>query len=134
MDGVAILRAILVADNALTTLVPKERISAGVLGLGTELDAISITRVSGVDLNMPSPGPDRHVTERVQATALAATYPKLRSILKAIKAAAADHVGAIAGAADVTVHTDVAGPDFMDDQASIHMGSQDFIVGFTEPR
>jgi hypothetical protein len=32
------------------------------------------------------------------------------------------------------VHTDAAGPDFMDEQASIHMGSQDFIVGFTEAR
>jgi hypothetical protein len=34
----------------------------------------------------------------------------------------------------VTIHTDSAGPDFMDDSASIHMGSQDFMVGFNEPR
>jgi hypothetical protein len=74
------------------------------------------------------------VVERVQATAMAATYPELKAILRAAKAAAADFVGDVAGLSGVTVHTDAAGPDFQDEQSSIHMGSQDFIVGYSELR
>lgn len=133
-DGVSILLSLLLADGALTAMVPPAQIVAGVLGLDTALDAIAVTRVSAVDGNISSPGATRHVTERVQVTVLAATYPRLKAVLRAVKTAAADRIGTIAGAANVTVHTDPAGPDFMDDQASIHMGSQDFIVGYSEVR
>lgn len=134
MDGVAVILSLLQAASALTTAVPAERIVAGLLGLDTELPAIAVTRVSAIDANIISPGATRHVRERVQATVLAASYPQLQATLKAVKAAAADHVGSFAGLSNVTVHTDSAGPYFMDDQASIHTGSQDFIVGYTETR
>lgn len=133
-DGVGIILALLLGDAALTTLVPAERIVAGVLSLNTALPAIAVTRVSGSDLNLASPGPTRHVTERVQVTVLAPTYPQQQEVLQAVKKAAADRIGTIAGAANVTVHTAEAGPDFMDNQASIHMGSEDFFVGYTEVR
>lgn len=134
MDGIAVMAELLTADAGVLALVPEERIGSGVLPIGTELDAISITRVSSIDRNIVSPGAERHVTERVQVTALAATYPRQKAILRAVKAAAADFVGEIAGLENVTVHTESAGPDFMDDQASIYLGSQDFFVGFSEPR
>lgn len=134
MDGVAIIRELLVADSNLIALVPEEQIIAGVLPAGTPLDAIAITRVSSVDRNILAPGADRHVTERIQVTGMAATYPRLRALIRTAKKACADFIGSAAGVTNVTVHTDAAGPDFMDEQASIHMGSQDFIVGFTEAR
>jgi hypothetical protein len=134
MDGVAVLRALLIADPAIAGLVPATRIAAGVLPQGTPLDALSIMRVSAGDRNIIKPGATRHVTERVQVTALAGTYPRLRALIKAVKAAAADYVGAVGGLSGVTVHTDSAGPDFMDEQNSIYMSSQDFAVGYTEVR
>jgi hypothetical protein len=134
MYGVAVLRALLIADEAMTSAVPAERIIGGTLPVGTALDAISITRISVVDRNVPSPGAQRHVTERVQISALAATYPRCKAVLRAAKKACADYIGDVADVTEVTVHTAGAGPDFMDEQASIHMGSQDFIVGYNEAR
>lgn len=134
MDGVAIIHELLVHDVVVKGLVPEDRIVGGVLPQETGLDAISITRISAVDRNILAPGAERHVTERVQVTVLAADYPRLKTALRAVKAACADFIGSAADLESVTVHTDAAGPDFMDEQASIHMGSQDFIVGFTEAR
>jgi hypothetical protein len=134
MDGVAIIRALLTADDALLALVPDDRVAAGALPLGTPLDALSIEMVSTADRNIIAPGANRRVTERVQVTALAATYPRLKAVLAAAKKAAADYVGSAAGVVDVTVHTAGGGPEFMNRDASIHMGTQDFLVGFTEAR
>lgn len=132
MDGILVIRGILTGNAALTAEVPAERIVAGPLPTGTALPAVSLTRVSAVDNNILKAGVKRRVTERVQVTVLAKNYPAMRRILRLVKAAAADKIGEFAGLTDVTVHTDGAGPDFMDDQASIHMGEQDFMVGYSE--
>lgn len=134
MDGIAVIRALLVGDASLTALVPSTDIIGDELPLGTSLPAIAITTVYGHDRNVPSPGPNRHVDERVQVSVAAATQPQKKEILRAVKAAAADYIGAIAGLTNVTVQTAGTGPDFFDNQASIRFGSQDFIVGYTEPR
>lgn len=134
-DGVAVIRQLLVAHADLTALVPVARIAAGPMPLGTALPAVSIASVSSNDLNIPSPGATRFVTERVQVTVMAANYPSQKQVLREVKQAASDkRMASIAGLSNVTVHTDSAGPDFMDDQASIRMGSQDFFVRFTETR
>ena len=134
MDGVAAIRQLLVADASLTALVPATRIQAGDMPQGTTLPAISITRVSSVDRNLPNPGTYRHVRDRVQVNVLAATYPQQRAVLSAIRAAAADQFPTVSGLTRVTVHTDGAGPDFMNEAASIYLGSQDFIVTYSEQR
>jgi hypothetical protein len=134
LNGVVVIRALLTGDTALGALVPDDSIVAGALPAGTELNAISIEHISRVDRNVPLPGVRRRVRERVQVTALGKTYPQLSAILKAVRAAAADHIGNIAGLEDVTVHTDLEGPDGMDEDASIYTRSQDFMVGFNEPR
>jgi hypothetical protein len=134
MDGVAIIWSILKTDTDVLALVPAARISAGVLAEGTTLDAISITKVSSMDRNIIHPLAKRRVNERVQVTVLAATYPRAKAIIRAVRGAAADFIGSAASMTEVTIHTDVGGPDFMDDKASIYMTSQDFIVGFNESR
>ena len=134
MNGVIAVRSLLVADLALTALVPKARIAAGSLPQGTDLPAISLMSVSSIDRNIPAPGTMRRVTERVQVTVLARTYPETKSIIAAVRAAAADQMPAIDGLTDVTVHTDSAGPDFLDEETGIHMQSQDFRVAFNEAR
>ena len=134
MNGVIAVRTLLVTDTGMTALVPPARIAAGMLPQGTDLPAISLMSVSSVDRHIPAPGPKRRVTERVQVTVLAATYPQVKAILAAVRKAAADQMPTIDGLLDVTVHTDSAGPDFLDEETGIHMQTQDLRVSFNEAR
>ncbi len=134
MNGVAAVRQVLIADAALIALVPATRIAAGVLPLDTALPAISVSSIGSNDRNLPSPGTYRHVSERVQVTVMAATYPSQKAILKAVRHAAADQFPTVSDINAVTIHTETAGPDFMDEAASIYLGSQDFRVTFSETR
>ena len=134
MNGVIAVRSLLVADTGVTSLVPVARIAAGMLPQGTDLPAISLLSVSSVDRNVPAPGAKRRVTERVQVTVLARTYPEVKAIIAAVRQAAADQMPNIDGLFDVTVHTDSAGPDFLDEETGIHMQTQDFRVSFNEAR
>lgn len=134
MNGVIAVRSLLVADTGVTSLVPVARIAAGMLPQGTDLPAISLMSVSSVDRNVPAPGAKRRVTERVQVTVLARTYPEVKAIIAAARQAAADRMPTIDGLFDVTVHTDSAGPDFLDEETGIHMQTQDFRVSFNEAR
>ena len=134
MNGVIAVRSLLVADTGVTSLVPIARIAAGMLAQGTDLPAISLMSVSSVDRNVPAPGAKRRVTERVQVTVLARTYPEVKAIIAAARPAAADQMPTIDGLFDVTVHTDSAGPDFLDEETGIHMQTQDFRVSFNEAR
>ena len=132
MNGVIAVRALLVAHAPLTSLVPVAQIVAGVVQQGSALPALSLMSVSSIDRNIIKPGAVRRVTERVQVTVLAVTYPAAKAILKAVRQAAADRSPTIAGIGQVTVHTASAGPDFLDEQAGIHMQTQDFRVSFNE--
>ena len=134
MNGVIAVRTLLVTDTGMTALVPEARIAAGMLPQGTDLPAISLMSVSSVDRNISAPGPKRRVTERVQVTVLAATYRQVKAILAAVRKAAADQMPIIDGLFDVTVHTDSAGPDFLDEETGIHMQTQDLRVSFNEAR
>ena len=134
MNGVIAVRSLLVADTGVTALVTVARIAAGMLPQGTDLPAISLMSVSSVDRNVPAPGAKRRVTERVQVTVLARTYPEVKAIIAAVRQAVADQMPTIDGLFDVTVHTDSAGPDFLDEETGIHMQTQDFRVSFNEAR
>lgn len=135
MDGVAAVLSVLTVDAQLLALVPANRIAAGVLPQGTALPAISVTSVSKNDRNIPSPGSERHVTERVQVTVLAANYPSQKAVLRVVRHAAADNLDAsVSGISGVTIHTESAGPDFMDEAATIYLGTQDFRVIYSEAR
>lgn len=134
MNGVIAVRTLLVTDTGMTAIVPPARIAAGILPQGTDLPAISLMSVSNIDRNIPAPGSKRRVTERVQVTVLAATYRQVKAILAAVRKAAADQMPIIDGLFDVTVHTDSAGPDFLDEETGIHMQTQDLRVSFNEAR
>ena len=134
MDGVAAVRSVLVADGTVTGLVPVGRIIAGALPQGFTLPAIALESISKMDRNILHPGSDRHVNERVQVTVLAKTYPSQKAILRAIRHAAADTFPTVTGMSNVTIHTDGAGPDLLNEDASIRIGTQDFRVDYTETR
>ena len=135
MDGLIALRSLLVADAALTALVPASRIQADVMPLDTALPAIALQSISIVDQNIPSPGPTRFVRERVQVTVMAANYSSQREVLEAVRHAAADQINFdAAGITNVTVHTENMGPDGIANGTNIRTRSQDFMVRYTETR
>ena len=134
MNGVAALQALLSANGPLGQLVAPERIAAGVLPQGTALPAISIMSISSIDRNIPDPGGLRRVTDRVQVTVMASTYQMVKMTVYAVRGAAADQMPIVAGIAQVVIHTEGAGPDFMDEEACICMQAQDFRVSFNEAR
>lgn len=134
MNGVAALRQVLAADAALTALVPASRIVAGVMPQGTALPAVSITSVGANNRNLADPGANRHVSERVQATVLAANYPAQKAIMAAVTKAAADKFPTVSGLSAVTIHALSDGPDFMNEDASIYLGSIDFRITYLEQR
>lgn len=135
MDGVAAVRSVLVADAALTALVPADNVAAGPLPLGGKLPMLMLASISAVDRNLPSPGATRHVRERVQVTIMARNYPEQKDILRAVRRAAADQVNPeVPGIEHVTIHTEPRGPDFMIEDPAIWCGTQDFITTYTETR
>lgn len=133
-DGVEAVRTALIGDATLTALVPATRIGAGPLPRNTALPAISLASVSKVDRNILNPGTYRFVRERVQATVHASDYPELKQVMTALRGAAADTFPTVSGLINVTIHTDGAGPDFMNEDASIYMGEQDFATTYSELR
>lgn len=134
MDGVAAVKQLLHADGTLTALVPAARIQAGALPQGITLPALALESISKVDRNIPAPGADRHVSERVQVTVLAKTYPSQKEIMRAVRHAVADKFPTVSGLVNVTVHTDGSGPDLINDDASIRIQTQDFRVTYSETR
>lgn len=132
MSGVSVIGELLNASSALTAVVPAARIKAGSLPQDVTLPALAVTTVSGVDRNILMPGATRMVRERVQVTVLANSYRQKNDVLKLVRSACADKRGDFAGQTSVVVLTESTGPDFMTDDASIWMISQDFAVSYNE--
>lgn len=134
MDAEAALRSVLVADATVTGLVPAERIVAGVMPQGTILPAISIEGVSGTFRNIPDPGANRFVNERVDVFVHARNKPSQQQILRAIRKAAADKYPSVTGLQNVTIHVETLNPAFTNEEASIYLRSQTFRVTYSETR
>jgi len=132
MNGIAALRQILAGTAGVTALVPATRIIGGDLPQGVELPAIGITRVSQVDRRPLAQGAMRRVTERIQATVMASTYPQAEEIRRTIKNAADYQTPGVNGISEVVVLAEGVGPDFTADEVSIPMQMQDFLVSFNE--
>jgi hypothetical protein len=134
MDGVAIVRAVLVADAALIALVPAARIMAGVLPQGTTLPGIALQSISIVDRNIPNPGAYRHVQERVQATILAKTDVSRTAVKLALRKALDAKYPTVSGVIRATVHLGLGGPEFINEEASQHLVTQDLMTTYSVAR
>lgn len=133
-DSIRAIMQLLTTDVALVAVVPLGQIGAGVLPQGTPLPFLSVELVSSTDRNIPAPGAKRRVLDRVQVTIAAATYDALRAASALVKRACADKRPVVPGISEVTVHSLSAGPDFVNETASIYLGSRDFRVWYNEPR
>ncbi len=135
MSGAAALRWVLLADAPMLLLVSAEDIVAGPLPLNVGLPVVTLEKISRVDLNIPSPAAERFVRERVQATAHASTYDEMVAVLKAVRKAAADQLyPSVPDMDGVTIHTDGDGPELFNPLTSVHSGSLDFMIKYSEER
>jgi len=131
-DALSAVRYLLANNAGVTAEVAAARIMAGVIPQGTALPAIGISHVSTVRREVVKGGESKFNTTRVQITVHAATYPKQRSVLRLVRAALPRSRGTVNGTAVDAIVTDLEGPDFRDDEAGIFMGTQDYIVTWTE--
>jgi hypothetical protein len=132
MSAVRIIRALLVADSALTALVPANRIVAGIPAQGVALPLIALTEISRVDRNLVKGSTTSRSSSRVQFTVMATSYPAQKALLAAVRHAARSKVGTLSGVSNAAVHLDGTGPDFMDNETAIYQQGQDFMVSFNE--
>jgi hypothetical protein len=129
VSGVAILNYLMSNNDALTAVVPAIRIFAGDIPLKTTLPAISVSQISGVPRNTVSMNSVRVlITERVQVSVNAKTYPTKKQILHLVMRACSNQSGIRAGIDLDSILPDAQGPDFDDSGAGLYAGSQDFIV------
>lgn len=134
MDGVSAVRAVLIADAALIALVPATRIMAGVLPQGSALPGITLQSVSMNDRNIPNPGGTRHVQERVQATIIAKTDVSRTAVKLALRKACDAKYPTVSGVTRATVHLGSGGPEFMNEEASQFLATQDLMTTYSVQR
>lgn len=132
MSGVIIARRLLTDSAAVVAVVTAARIIAGVLPQGTALPAIAVTDVSSTDRQTVKGAVLILVTERVQVTVIAATYPDVKILMKLVRSACRDKVGTVGAFTGTTCHLDSKGPDFIDPDVGFFMQSQDLRVTFKE--
>lgn len=130
MSGVAVIRYLLANDATLTATVPSTRIMAGILPINTTLPAISITQISGSRLNVIKHGTNEHITDRVQVTVLATTYPQQKTILNLVKNALPATRGTVNSVVVDSIQQDFTGPDLYNDDPVIYEQSVDYFVKY----
>lgn len=131
MDGVAIVRQALLNDAALLALVPATRIVPGALGQGDALPGIALQIISTNDRNIPNPGLYRHVRDRVQATIVAKTDDSRAAVRAALRKACDAKFPAVSGVQLATVHLGPGGPEFMNEEASLYLATQDLMTTYS---
>lgn len=130
MSGVAILRYMLANNAPLAVVVPANKIMAGVAPLNTSLPAVSIRQISGQEYQTIKRGSNQLVTERIQVTVLAATYPQQKTILGLIRTALPGTRGTVNGFVVDSIVPYIDGPDLYNDDPVIYEQSIDFVVRF----
>lgn len=131
MDGVAVMRALLLAHPPLTALVG-DRIVAGDVQQSSPLPAVGISEVTRTESSTVAREDGALVTARIQITVHAKSYPEQKAVLRATKLGPGVHTGAIAGAAVRSVLPDTVGPDLSDEATGIFQQSRDYRVTYVE--
>lgn len=133
MDGVAVMRALLLAHAPLTDLVA-DRIIAGTVPIGTAYPAVGITEISRVELDTAARnGRSALVTARIQVTVHASSYPQQKAAIRAAKLGSGIFKGEIAGVSVRSVLRGAVGPDLGDEEAGVREQSRDFMVAYIDP-
>lgn len=134
MNGVAIIRALLLAHAPVVVILPDPAsVVAGTVPEGV-FPAIGIKEIGRVET--PTVSMDQAnvlVQARVQVTVYAGSYAEQKALLQASKLGPGPHTGVVAGATVRSIIRGVVGPDLSDDAANIYEQSRDFSVTYLEP-
>ena len=130
MSGVAIVRYLLANNANLIAVVAAAKIMPGMIPVNTVLPAISIKQISGRELDQIKRGSNQLVSERIQVTVLALTYPTQKSILNLIRSALPGTRGTVNGFAVDSIVPDIDGPDLYSDDPIIFEQSIDYMVKY----
>lgn len=129
MSGVAVIRHLLTQSASVLALVPATRIISGTIPQKTGLPSIGVAQISGVPRNTVAMNEaSRMISERVQVTVLAATYPAKKQVFALLRAACSNQRGTVNGITVDSILPDQEGPDLDDVDAAIFEQSMDFIV------
>lgn len=130
MSGVAVIRYLLANNAPLTAVVAPNKIKAGIVPINTALPAISIRQISGQEQPLIKRGSNMLVTDRVQVTVLASTYPQQKSIIELIRSALPPTRGTVNSYAVDSITPDIDGPDLYSEDPVIYEQSVDYFVRF----
>lgn len=130
MSGVAVIRYLLANNAPLIAVVASSKITAGVVPINTALPAISIRQISGQEQPLIKRGSNMLVTDRVQVTVLASTYPQQKSIIELIRSALPPTRATVNSYAVDSITPDIDGPDLYDSDPVIYEQSVDYLVRF----
>jgi hypothetical protein len=131
MSGIAITRYILANDATLTATVPGARIFVGDAPVSTQLPAISVRQISGVErTTVAMSEASRFRMDRVQVTVYARTYASKESVLEAVRDALSPNSGSVNGFDLDSITPAGSGPDLDDPDAKIYERSRDFMVSW----
>jgi len=137
MSAVAIVRALLIADPAVTLLVPADRIYVGPATQFTVLPVISVTRIYGDEIStIARRQAGKTMRVRVQVTVLTKDpggFAAGEKILKAADLGRGIHTGTVLSYHVKSIQQQGEGPDLPVGDDKIHEKSRDFVVTFSEP-
>jgi hypothetical protein len=140
MSGVGIVRYLLANNAPLVAVVPAAQIYSGLAPLNTPMPAISVSQISGNQLNnVAMTSPTYYVVDRVQVTVhtkreeSAKGYAQKRAILALVRTALIHQRGTINGFACEAILPDTEGPDLEYPEEQMLVQSQDYMVGFNRP-
>lgn len=136
MDGEAVIRALLVADAAVTALIGSgaaARAYPNELPEDAGLPALVHSPVSTVDdPTIDADGP-KHVRSRVEVVVLASDLAVHQQLVRAVTAACRYQRGTIAGVSVVAIYRSRVGERLRDEETGVYGQPVDFSVTYIEP-
>jgi hypothetical protein len=132
MTGAGIVTKRLRAIEAVTAVVPAERIKSGRLPAAVPLPALLVRNIGSVDRHALKGGSMIRTDDRVRVTVRAANFRDQERIMALVADARADFIAELAGAERISIHTAGRGPDLEGPGDSFEQ-AQDFRVSFDRP-
>jgi hypothetical protein len=129
MSGVAIINH-MISNYAPIGFVVAERVFNGVVPINSVLPAISIRQISGKEFETIRRTGTQLVTERIQVSALAATYLQQKQIIELIRFAVISTRGTVNSFQVDSITPDMDGPDLYYEEPVIYEQSIDYKVRF----
>jgi hypothetical protein len=131
MSDVKAIRYLLANDAALTAVVPADRIASD-FKQGVALPLVEVSHITTVYRHSIASDGTEDCRSRVQVTVHATSRPQQKVIQKLVREALPRMRGIVNGVNVDSILKDVVGPDLRNDDIGSFIGSQDFIITYSE--